>query len=158
MVSGTTAAVLFTIGYFIVVVIPGGGEVTEQDFTDYYGGDPNFFSAFLLLLALLAGSLAMVWFFTELRVRLPNRPLAMTAYGVSLVGSGALAIGGAILFGPAGVQMNSEATFVGAPVAHTFAQAGLGIMLLIGMCSLALAVGLFSVALRRAEAAPTWLS
>lgn len=158
MISAIVAAVLFAIGYSIVAVIPGGGGATEEDFTNFYGGDPSFFNTFLLLLALLAGCLALVWFFSELRARLPEQVLSRTAYGASLVGAAALAIGGAILFGPAGVQMNGDAAFVGAPVAHAFAQAGLAVMLGIGMYSLALAVGLYSFALRRANMAPMWLS
>lgn len=54
--------------------------------------------------------------------------------------------------------MNGGVDFVGAPVAHTFAQAGLGVMLVVGMYSLALAVGLFSFGLRRADNIPNWLS
>ena len=158
MISAIAAAVLFAIGYSIVAVIPGGGGATEEDFTDFYGGDPSFFNTFVLLLALLAGCLALVWFFTELRVRLPDRAMTWTAYGAGMVGAGALAIGGAIMFGPAGVQMNGDAEFVGAPVAHTFAQAGLAVMLGIGMYALALAVALYSLALRRAEVVPPWVA
>ncbi|CAN5806773.1 hypothetical protein BH23CHL2_BH23CHL2_19030 [soil metagenome] len=157
-ISAIVAAVLFAIGYAIVAVIPGGGEVTEEDFTDFYSGDPSFFTPFLLVLALLAGCWTLVWFFSELRTRLPEQLLSRAAYAIALVGAGALAIGGAILFAPAGVQMNSDGEFVGAPVAHAFAQAGLLVMLLIGMYSLALAVALYSLALRRAGLIPAWLA
>jgi hypothetical protein len=54
--------------------------------------------------------------------------------------------------------MNSEGSaFVGIPVAHALAQAGLGAMLGVGMYSLALSVALFSLALRRASLVPAWL-
>lgn len=132
--------------------------VSEEAFTDFYGGEPSFFTTFLLVLTLFAGSWALVWFFTELRARLPDQVLSRTAYAISLVGAGALAVGGAMLFAPAGVQMNGDGAFIGVPVAHAFAQAGLGVMLGVGMYSLALAVGLFSVALRRAGLVPGWLS
>lgn len=158
MLSAIIAAVLFAIGYAIVAVIPGGGTMSEEVFTDFYGGEPSFFTTFLLLLVLLAGSWALVWFFTELRARLPDQVLSQAAYAVSLVGAGTLAIGGAILFAPAGVQMNGDGAFVGVPVAHAFAQAGLGVMLGVGMYSLVLAVGLFSLALQCAELVPGWLS
>ncbi len=130
----------------------------EEDFADFYGGDPSFFNTFLLLLPLLFGCLALVWFFSELRARLPEQVLSRTAHGASLVGAAALAIGGAILFGPVGVRMNGDADFVGAPVAHAFAQAGLAVMLSIGMYSLALAVGLYSLALRRASVVLAWVA
>ena len=97
---------------------------------------------------------ALVWFLSELRARLPEQVMTWTAYGASVVGAAAVAIGGAILFGPEAVQMNAGAEFVGVPVAHTFAQAGLAVMLGIGLYSLALAVGLCSIALRRANLAP----
>ena len=66
-----------------------------------------------------------------------------------MIGAAGLATGAVIAFAPAAVQMNSDAGFVGVPVAHTFAQAGLGLMLIVGMYSLALAVALFSLALRQ---------
>jgi hypothetical protein len=158
MISAIVAAVLFAIGYAVGLVIPGGGTTTEEDFLDFYGGDPSFVVPLLLVLTLIAASWALLWFFTELRARLPDQVLSRTAYAVAIVGAGALAIGGALLFAPAGVQMNGDAAFVGAPVAHAFAQAGLGAMLAVGMYSFALAVGLFSLALRRAALVPGWLS
>lgn len=156
--SAVVAAVLFSIGYAIVVVLPGGGTVADEEFLAFYTPGRSFFLPFMLVLVLLAGSWALVWFFSELRARLPEQVLSQTAYGVALVGAAALAVGGAILFAPSGVQMNAEVGFVGVPVAHAFAQAGLGVMLAIGMYSLALAVALFSLSLRRANLVPSWLS
>ena len=157
LVSAVLAALLFAIGYAIVVVIPGGGEVTAEEFADFYEGDASMATPFMLLLALLAGAWSLVWFFSELRSRLPTDMLATVGYRAALLGAAGLPIGGALLFAPAGVQMNSDSDFVGVEIAHTFAQAGLGTMLLVGMLSLALAVVLFSLALRRAGLVPGWL-
>lgn len=158
LVSSIVAAILFSIGFMITLVIPGGGEVTEQDFVDFYDTDDRFFISLLLAIALVATSWALVWFFTELRARLPVGILSRTAYGVALVGAAALPIGASLLLAPVGVQMNSDADFVGMPIAHAFAQAGLFTMLLVGMYSLAAAVALFSVAMRRAGVGPAWLA
>jgi hypothetical protein len=158
MVSSIVAAVLFSIGFVVTLVIPGGGEVTEQDFTDFYGTDDRFFISLLLVIALVAASWALAWFFSALRAHLPADTLSGTAYAVALIGAAAVPIGAAILLAPVGVQMNSDAEFVGMPIAHTFAQAGLLVMLLVGMYSLAAAVALFSLAMRRANVGPSWLS
>ena len=158
LVSSIVAAVLFSIGFIITLVIPGGGEVTEQDFTDFYDTDDRFFISLMLVIAWVAASGALVWFFTELRARLPVGVLSKTAYGTALIGAASLPIGACLLLAPVGVQMNSNAEFVGMPIAHTFAQAGLLVMLLVGMYSLAVAVALFSVAMRRANVGPAWLA
>lgn len=158
LVSSVVAAVLFSIGYLIVAVIPGGGNVTEADFADFYGGDPSFFNVFLLVLAMLAGSWALAWFFSELHSRVGEHPLARMGYSAAIIGAAGLAIGAVITFAPAAVQMNSDSSYVGDAVAHAFAQAGLGAMLLVGMYSLALAVAVYSIVLRRTTLVPGWLS
>ena len=158
LVSSILAAVLFAIGYLVGAILPGGGEVEEADFTDFYEVDESFTTAFLLVFAMVAGSWALVWFFSELRARLADRILSRTAFGAALIGAASLAIGAVIAFAPAAVQMNSDAGFVGVPVAHAFAQAGLGLMVVVGMYSLALAVALFSLGLRQAGVIPGWLS
>jgi hypothetical protein len=158
LISAIASAVLFSIGYLIVIVLPGGGTTVDQEFIDYYVDNEGFSVPFLLSLALLAAGWALIWFFTELRSRLPDIALTRVAYGVALVGVAGLVAGGVIMFAPAAVQMHGGAEFVGPPVAHGFAQAGLGVMLALGMYSLALAVGLFSFALRRAAVVPSWLS
>lgn len=112
----------------------------------------------MLVLTMLTASLALVWFFGELRSRLLDHSSSRVAFGSAVIGAAGLAIGAVILFAPSAVQMNGGVAFVGAPVAHTFAQAGLGVMLVVGMYSLALAVGLFSFGLRRTGVIPGWPS
>lgn len=158
LLASIVGALLFSVGYLVVVVIPGGGTTAEGDFTAFYVGRDSFFDVFSLFLALIGGAWALVWFFTELNARIPESTPRRVGYAASLIGAAGLSIGGALLFAPAGVQMNSAGTaFVGAPIAHTLAQAGLGTILLAGMYSFALAVGLFSIALRRSGLIPAWL-
>jgi hypothetical protein len=152
------AAVLFSVGYLVVLVIPGGGDVTAKDFTDYYDSDSRMRVSFVVMVVLLFAAWAIVWFFAEAKARLDDGLLTRMAASASLVGSGALVVGAAILGGPTGVQMSSNEGFVGVPIAHTFAQAGLGVMLFVGMGSLALATALVSIAEHRHAAVPRWLS
>jgi hypothetical protein len=37
-IAGVSAGVVFAVGYFIGGVVPGGGEVTAGDITDFYLG------------------------------------------------------------------------------------------------------------------------
>lgn len=157
-VSAVLAALLFSVGYLVVLMVPGGGDVTDRDFTDFYDSDDRIFVSFLLYVVLLAAAWSIVWFFTEVKARLRDDLLSQAALAIALLGCGGLVIGGALLGAPGGVQMNSDAGFVGIPIAHTFAQAGLGVMLVVGMYSLALATALVSVAARRDALVPSWLS
>ncbi len=157
LVPALVSAALFSVGFLVIVMIPGGGTTTEADFTAFYVERDSFFDIVALLLVLLAGVWALAWFFTELRHQVPDGALSRAAFSVSLLGLAGLALGAVVAFAPAGVQMNSEGSpFVGVPVAHALAQAGLGMMLTVGMYSLGLAVALFSLALRRAALVPGW--
>ena len=156
MVAGVTAGVLFAVGYLVSGLIPGGGGVSESDFADFYDSDARRRTALLLAFVLIAGCLAMVWFFTELRSRLPGGTLTSTAHAIAIVAAALASGGGAIMFGPAGVQLNSEGEFVGVNVAHAIAQSGLGVLLGGGMYSFAVALILFGVAFRRAPGVPGW--
>jgi hypothetical protein len=152
------AAVLFSVGYLVVLIIPGGGDVKAKDFTDYYDSDGRMYVAMVLMIVMLAAAWALVWFFAEVKARLADDMLSRMAANVSLLGSGALVAGAAIMFGPTGVQFNSNADFVGVPIAQTFVQAGLGVMLLVAMSSLALATALVSISAHRQALVPRWLS
>jgi hypothetical protein len=158
LVSAVVAAVLFTLGYFIAVVVPGAGTVTPQEFIDFYAEEGNQSLTLMFALALLAGALAMVWFFNEVRARVPETTGTRVGYAAAIVGLVGVAAGGVVVLAPIGVQLNSGADFVGVEIAHTFAQAGLGLMLVVGMYSLALATVLFSVAFRRSAVVPSWLA
>ncbi|MBI5289189.1 MAG: DUF4386 family protein [Chloroflexi bacterium] len=151
------ASVLFTIGYCVVLVVPGAGDNhKEEDFTRFYGSDGKMLLAFLMGITLVAGALALVWFFNEVRSKLADDTLSHVGYTAAVIGASAAAIGGAILLAPIGVQQNSDSAFVGVAIAYTFDQAGLGVMLLVGMSSLALATALFSLTAGRARLLPSW--
>lgn len=156
--SAVVSSVLFTIGYCVVVLVPGGGDATgEQDFADFYGSDGKRLAAYLMGVALVAGALALLWFFNEVRSRLADDALSRVGHTAAVVGASAAAIGGWILLAPTGVQiMDGDAVFVGAPIARTLAQAGLGVMLFMGMTSLALATALFSLGAKRGGLLPAW--
>ncbi len=158
LASAVVSGLLFAAGYCIVLIIPGGGEVTEKNFTDFYDSDGRQMAGFVLFFVLVAGSLSLLWFFNELRARLPDTILTRTAGTAAAVGAAAVAIGAGILGGPLGAAQNSDLAFVGPPVAEVFAQAGLGVMLGFGMSGLALATVLMSVAARKSSALPSWLS
>lgn len=157
LISGVLAALVFGAGYCVAVVVPGAGDTTVHDYTSFYASDSRMTAASLLFVALIAGSLLMLWFFTELRAQLPDGLLVRIAYGAAVVGVVALPVGASILGGPAGAQRAASGGFVGVPVAAAFADAGLGIMLGLGMVGFAVATLLTSIAARRSGLFPRWL-
>jgi hypothetical protein len=157
-IAGIFAGVIFAVGYLVGAVVPGGGDTSDKSITDFYDSSGKRAWAFILALVLVAGCFLMVWFFTELRNRLPEHGLTTVGHTIAMLGAGLVAAGGLIMLAPAGVQMNSDADFVGVPIAHTFAQAGLGVMLVGGMYAFAVAVFLLSLEARRTGALAGWLS
>ena len=156
-VSAALSAVLFVIGYLVVVVVPGGGQVTESDFTEFYDSDGKLALEFLLTVGFFLAAAALAWHFIELRTSVGGSVLAQLAATLGTMGAVALPVGAAILLAPAGVQLNSDAGFVGVPIAHAFAQAGLGVMMLLGMGLLGVSTILFALEIRRTKAGPSWL-
>ena len=154
--AGMLAGVVFAAGLFSPFTIPGGGNVTEQQFTDFYSSGSQRATALLLFFVLVAGSWLMAWFYTELRHTLAPGAMADYAERTAWIGATATIIGGAVVLGPVGVQMNSGKSFVGIPVAHTFAQAGLFILLVGGIYSFALATFLMWLHASRTASAPRW--
>lgn len=156
--AGTLAAVVFAAGLFSPFTIPGGGTVTDGQFTDFYNSGSQRATALLLFFALVAGSWLMAWFYTELRRTLAPGAMADYAERTAWIGATATIIGGAVMLGPVGVQMTSGKEFVGIPIAHTFAQAGLFILLVGGIYSFALATFLMWLHASRTASAPRWQS
>jgi hypothetical protein len=157
LISGVLAAIIFGAGYCVAVVVPGAGDTTTNDYTSFYASDSRMTTAAILFFALIAGSVLMLWFFTELRAQLPDGLLTRIGYSAAMVGVVALPVGAAILGGPAGAQQGEGTAFVGVPVAAAFSQAGLGVMLGIGMVGFAVATLLMSLAARRTALFPQWL-
>jgi Domain of unknown function (DUF4386) len=158
LVSALVASVLFTGGYFVEVLIPGAGGPKPDDFTSFYNSDAKMSVAILLFFVLVLGCLALVWFFNELRIRLPETQLTRIAYSMALIGIVTVPAGAGVMAGPLGAQQNSDSGFVGVPVAQSIAQSGLFISLGVGMTAFALAALLMSLAARRESAFPKWLT
>lgn len=155
--SAAAGGVLFIAGYLIIAMVPGGGDVQDSDFTKFYDSDGRMLAAMLAEVALVFASIVLAWFYIELRAATGAGVLTQLGTTLGTVGAILVPVGGAILFGPAGVQQNSDAGFVGVPIAHTFSQAGLGVSLLMGMGLTAVATIMLSVAMRRAGLIPAWL-
>jgi hypothetical protein len=155
-IAGPLAGIVFAVGLLSVLLVPGGGTVTDQQFADFYGSGARRATALVLYVALVAGSWLMGWFFDELSIRVaPGR--GEVARRVAWLGSAAVVIGGAVALAPTAVQANSGSGFVGVPLAHTFDQAGLLIVVVGGIYSFALAVLLLSLDARRSSAMPSWV-
>ena len=156
-VSAAAAAVLFIVGYLFVVRVPGGGDVTDSDFTSFYDSDGKMVQAAILNVVLILAAVALTWCFIELRTALGGSVMSQLAAALGTLGALTLPAGAAIMAGPVGVQLSSDSDFVGRPIAQAFAQAGLGVMLLLGMGLIAVSTILFGIAIRRAKVAPSWL-
>jgi hypothetical protein len=157
-IAGVAAGVVFAVGYGAGVVVPGGGETSAQDITDFYASTGKRTTAVISFLVLVVGCFLMVWFFTELWARLPEGILGRVGYHLAVFGAALVVTGTGIMLGPTGVQVFSGAEFVGVNVAHALAQAGLGVMLFGGMYAFAVAVFLLSLAARRAGVLPAWVA
>jgi len=98
--SAVLAAVVFGVGYVVPIMIPGAGNTIDKDFTNFYSSDQKMGTAVLLFFVLVAGSLIMLWFFNELRARLPEGMLSRVGYAAAgdavggVVGLGRWAGGG----------------------------------------------------------------
>ena len=155
-VAGVLAGIVFAAGLFGIFTLPGGGNVTDRQFTDFYNSSGRRATALLLFFALVAGSWLMAWFYSELRRTLAPGVLADYAERTAWLGAAATIIGGAVALGPTAVQMNSGNSFVGIPIAHTFEQAGLLILIVGGIYSFAVATFLIGLHARRTNSAPRW--
>jgi hypothetical protein len=152
--SAVLAAVVFGIGYFIAVVIPGAGSASASDYTKFYTSDSKQTVAAILYVALFVGCMAMLWFFNELRARLVEDTLTRLAFTATVVGVVAVLAGAAVLGGPAASVQGTDAAYVGNATASAFAQGGLALFLLGGMYSLGFAALLLTIALARQALLP----
>ena len=60
---GLVGAVVYTVGFFLVSSVPGGGDVDASDFEDFYVTDDNTSLPVIGLFVLTIGALALLWFF-----------------------------------------------------------------------------------------------
>ena len=156
---GIVGAVLFAVGFVLASSAPGGGDVDEADFEKFYVTDDNTALPIIGVVLLSLGVIAVLWFFYELRsAMLGTELLAGFAWISAALGLSLVATGACMLAAPSGVQAFSDAEFVGAPVAHTLAQAGFAAALVPGALLLGAGIAVFSFANRRAGAFPMWAS
>ncbi len=158
MIAGVLAGIMFAAGFVMTILVPGlGGTSKTKDFTDFYDSSGKRGAATVLGFILVVGCWLMIWLFTELRANLTGSTRADLAFHLSLVGAAAVMIGSAVDLGPTMVQNNQDNSgFVGVSIAHTFTQAGAGVVI-VGMFSFAAAVLLNGLEFRRSTAFPRWL-
>jgi hypothetical protein len=102
--SAVLAPIVFGVGYYVAILIPGAGNTPDKDFADFYNSDGKIAMALVLFFVLVAGCLIMLWFFNELRARLPEGMLTRIGYSAAVVGVVAVPAGAAIMLGPAGAH------------------------------------------------------
>lgn len=147
-VSAVLAGLCFGAGLLGLFSVPGGGEVTDQQFTDFYASSEKRALALGGFFLLVAGSWLMTWFFTELRALLPAGRAADVGLGVARTSALASVVGAGVALGPVGVQMNSAGSFVGVPVAHALDQAGLLVTIVGGLYGFGVALFLLCLQAR----------
>jgi hypothetical protein len=152
---GVVGAVVYVVGFFLVSAVPGGGDVEASDFEDFYVTDDNTALPLIGLFVLTIGTLALLWFFHNLRTAIGSTDAGF-GWAAAALGLAVVLAGASLLAGPSAVQAFSDADFVGEPVAHALASAGFGAMLVPGSLALGLGVGVLSYGARRTAVLPQW--
>ncbi|WP_426507413.1 hypothetical protein ACPPVO_54500 [Dactylosporangium sp. McL0621] len=155
---GVLAGLTFGVGLFTLFTIPGGGEATDQQVTDFYNSGGSRATALGLYFVLVVGSWLMMSFYTGLAARLDDDPLAGFVRRLASIGAAAVIIGGAIALAPSSVQINSGRPFVGVPIAQTFDHAGLMVAIVGGVYSFAAATFVLCLRARRTATLPGWIA
>ena len=159
--SALAAGIVFAAGYIMTIAIPGGGEVTESDFTDFYDSSSRRAVGMVGVGLLIAAAVLVLWFLIELRGALGVRAGSVGAqlgHTLACLGIALVAAGACITAGPASVQWASDADFVGVPIAHAISQSGLWVELFAGMYLLAIATILLAIAARASGAMANWVA
>lgn len=158
--TGIVGAVLFTAGVIMVSQAPGGGEPKAKDFPDFYDSSGKRATVLVGAYVLAFGCLVLLAFFNALRHRIVERGGGLTTdwgHKAAIFGLTSVAVSAGLLGAPAAVQTFGKGDYVGIHVAHAFAEAGFGIMLIPGMLGIALAVFTLSLGGRRTGALQGWL-
>ena len=155
--SGLAGAVVFLAGFIMVSSVPGGGDSDPSDFEKYYVTDDKTGLAIAGLIVLSVGVILLVLFLHYLRTTIPG-DLSRVAFASGMAGFAVVAVGATLLASPSAVQAFSDADFVGEEVAHTFAAAGFGAILIPGALLIGLAIAAFSLAGRQTAAFPSWVT
>ena len=155
--AGLVGAVAFVVGHIMVSSVPGGGEVDASDFDDYYVTDDNTALAIVGLIIVSVAVILLVLFLHHLRTTLGS-DLSRLAFASGMAGFSVYVVGATLLASPSAVQVFGDADYVGEEVAHTFAAAGFGAILIPGALLIGLAIGAFSVAGRQTGTLPSWVT
>ena len=155
--SGLAGAVVFLVGHIMVSSVPGGGDVDPSDFDDYYVTDDKTGLAIAGLIIVSVGVLLLVLFLHHLRTTIAS-DFSRLAFASGMAGFSVYVVGATLLASPSAVQAFSDADFVGEEVAHTFASAGFGAILIPGALLIGLAIAAFSFAGRQTGMLPSWVA
>jgi hypothetical protein len=149
--------VVLLVGFFLVSSVPGGGDTDPSDFQDYYVTDDKTGLAIAGLLVLSAGIILLLLFLHYLRTHVAS-DLSRLAFTSGVAGFAVLGAGACLLSAPSAVQVFSDEEFVGQEVAHTFASAGFGVMLIPGALLIGLAIAAYAIGGRASGSLPAWVS
>ena len=155
--SGLVGAVVFLAGHIMVSSVPGGGEVEASDFDDYYVTDDKTGLAIAGLIIVSVGVILLVLFLQHLRTTIAS-DVSRLAFASGMAGFSVYVVGATLLAAPSAAQLFGDADFVGEEVAHTFAAAGFGAILIPGALLIGLAIAAFSIAGRQTGVFPSWVT
>ena len=155
--AGLVGAVVFLVGHIMVSSVPGGGDVDPSDFDDYYVTDDKTGLAIAGLIIVSVGVILLVLFLHHLRTTIAS-DFSRLAFASGMAGFSVYVVGATLLASPSAVQAFSDADFVGEEVAHTFASAGFGAILIPGALLIGLAIAAFSFAGRQTGMLPSWVT
>jgi hypothetical protein len=108
-------------------------------------------------LVLSAGIILLLLFLHYLRTHVAS-DLSRLAFASGVSGFAVLGTGACLLAAPSAVQVFSDQEFVGQEIAHTFASAGFGVMLIPGALLIGLAIAAYSIGGRTSSSLPAWVS
>jgi hypothetical protein len=154
--AGLVGGVVLLVGFVLISSVPGGGDPEASDFEDYYVTDDNTALAIAGLLILSVGIILLLLFLHYLRTHVAS-DLSRLAFSSGVAGLAVFGTGACLLAAPSAVQTFSDEAFVGQEVAHTFASAGFGVMLIPGALLIGLAIALFSICGRSTGSLPAWV-
>lgn len=157
-IPGILGGILFAVGAVgTLFTIPGGGEVTDQQFITFYESAGKRTTALFGYIVLVISCWFLVWLFNELRASLAAGTRMVMANQLGIAGAVMVMTGGGIVLAPAMVQISSSSSaFVGPVIAHTFTQAGATVSV-IGVWTMAVSIFLTSLHMRSSGVSPRWL-
>jgi hypothetical protein len=155
-IPGILGGILFAVGIVGSFTIPGGGDVTDQQFITFYESSGKRTMAVFGSIVLVIACWLLVWLFRELRASLAPGARAEVGNQLGIAGAVMVIVGGGIKLAPTMVQMDSVRAFVGQVIANVLEQAGAGVMMA-GIWTMAVSIFLTSLHMRSSGTPPRWL-